>query len=222
MNHSLKSQASFVYLASQSPRRAELLGQLCVPLRKLTPLECGFKSGSQALQDELLRLEELERAQPGEGALDYVQRVTFSKFKAALALSDSYPHFEHHNPVLSADTTVAFGGEILGKPLSAQEAIGMLERLSGQTHEVFTSVVVGTHVGFEQRLSHSWVEFAHLSSKQMEAYVQTLEWSGKAGGYGIQGRAASFITSIKGSYSGIMGLPLFETSELLRPFGLTP
>jgi septum formation protein len=222
MNNPQKPQTSFVYLASQSPRRAELLGQLCVPYRKLTPLECGFKSGSQALQDELLRLEELERAQPGEGALDYVQRVTLSKFKAALALSDAHPSFEPQCPVLSADTTVAFGGEILGKPLCAQEAQDMLERLSAQTHEVFTSVVVGTRAGFEQRLSRSWVEFAPMSAKLIESYVQSSEWSGKAGGYAIQGRAASFISCIKGSYSGIMGLPLFETSELLRPFGLTP
>ena len=222
MNHSLKSQASFVYLASQSPRRAELLGQLCVPLRKLTPLECGFKSGSQALQDELLRLEELERAQPGEGALDYVQRVTLSKFKAALAMLNALPHHQLQCPVLSADTTVALGSKILGKPQSKDEAYAMLEHLSAQTHEVLTCVVVGTPSGFEQRLSHSWVEFAPLSVKLIDAYVQTEEWAGKAGGYGIQGRAAGFITRIKGSYSGIMGLPLFETASLLRPFGLTP
>ena len=222
MNTPLKPQAAFVYLASQSPRRAELLDQLSVPYRKLTPLECGFEPGSQALQDQLQQLEALEEARSGEEPLDYVQRVTVSKFKAALALSGAHPHFERQCPVLSADTTVALGRSILGKPLCIQDAQEMLERLSGHTHEVFTSVVVGTHEGFEQRLSHSWVEFAPLTAQGIDSYLQTLEWTGKAGGYGIQGRAASFISGIRGSYSGIMGLPLFETAALLRPYGLTP
>lgn len=217
LNH---SKPNWVYLASQSPRRAQLLDQLCVPYQKLTPLECGFQLGSQALQEQLLELEALELSLQGEQACDYVERVTLSKFNAALAMSNSYPNFDSNKPVLCADTTVALGSSILGKPSSKQEATQMLERLSGKRHEVFTSVVVGNRDRLEQCLSCSSVEFAVLSDSDIQAYLQTQDWSGKAGGYGIQGRAAQFIACIKGSYSGIMGLPLFETAKLLRPYGL--
>jgi septum formation protein len=191
-----------------------------VPYRKLTPLECGFEPGSAALDQQLMQLEALEELRPAEEAKAYVERVTLSKFKAALELSLLLTGFDALAPVLCADTTVCLNSKILGKPQSSEEALQMMESLSGNTHEVLTSVVLGTSTGYEQRLSHSRVEFAALTQEEMLAHVRSGEWKGKAGGYAIQGRAACFITAIHGSYSGIMGLPIYETAQLLKVYGL--
>jgi septum formation protein len=164
-------------------------------------------------------LEDLERAQAGEGALAYVQRVTRLKFhlarRSARALGVAY---RASSPILCADTTVVLDQTILGKPHTPLEARAMIRALSGRTHRVYTSVVVGDLKTFDQRLSRSWVTFAPLQARVLECYVQTEEWRGKAGGYAVQGLAAAFIEEIRGSYSGIMGLPLFETAALLDDF----
>jgi septum formation protein len=123
-------------------------------------------------------------------------------------------------PVLAADTTVVIGNRILGKPADAAEAIDMLRQLSGHTHKVMTSVAVHHHHQHWHVTQHSEVSFAPLTDAQMQAYCLSPEPYDKAGGYGIQGAAARFISHISGSYSGIMGLPLFETSQLLRQAGL--
>ena len=154
---------------------------------------------------------------PGETPRDYVQRVTVLKLGAALVrlkrlgLPDA--------PVLCADTTVALGDAILGKPADAQDAQRMLAHLSGRTHQVFTAVVLGWGGQVAQACSASDVVFAALEPEAIASYAETGEPMGKAGAYAVQGRAAAFIERIDGSYSGIMGLPLFETARLLRTTG---
>jgi septum formation protein len=124
-------------------------------------------------------------------------------------------------PVLCADTTVALGREILGKPADEADARRILQQLSGQTHRVLTAVAVQSGRKRVQAVSESWVRFAPMSAAQIKAYVASGEPMGKAGAYGVQGRAASHIEQIRGSYSGIMGLPLFETATLLRSVGIS-
>ena len=195
----------FIYLASQSPRRSQLLDQLGVPHKLLL-----------APPDE--DAEALEAALPGEAPIAYVRRVTALKLRAAVARlqrQDLPPA-----PVLCADTTVAFGRTVFGKPEDARDAARMLGRLSGKTHRVLTAVALHHgHPTTLSALSVSQVRFATLSPAQIKAYAEGGEPLGKAGGYGVQGRAAAFIEHISGSYSGIMGLPLFETAELLRAAG---
>lgn len=194
----------FIYLASQSPRRSQLLDQLGVAHQLLLP---------SAQEDS----EALEMVLPGETPRDYVQRVTVLKLGAALVrlkrlgLPDA--------PVLCADTTVALGDDILGKPADAQDAQRMLAHLSGRTHQVFTAVVLGWGGQVAQAFSASDVVFAALEPEAIARYAETGEPMGKAGAYAVQGRAAAFIERIDGSYSGIMGLPLFETARLLRTTG---
>jgi septum formation protein len=191
----------FVYLASQSPRRGQLLSQIGVSHRPLLP---GPDEDAEAL--------EAERA--GELPGDYVQRVTLAKLHAARRrrLATGLPAA----PILCADTTVALGRRILGKPRDADEAIATLTRLSGRTHRVITAVIIG--VGNRQRLalSVSRVHFAVMPAQSIAAYVAGGEPFGKAGAYAIQGGVAAWIERIEGSHSGIMGLPLFETADLLR------
>ena len=194
----------FIYLASQSPRRSQLLDQLGVVHQLLLP---GADEDSEALEVVL----------SGEAPRDYVQRVTALKLGAALArlqrlgLPDA--------PVLCADTTVALGDDILGKPADAQDAQRMLAHLSGRTHQVFTAVVLGWGGQVAQACSASDVVFAALEPEAIARYAETGEPMGKAGAYAVQGRAAAFIARMEGSYSGIMGLPLFETAQLLRTMG---
>ena len=194
----------FIYLASQSPRRSQLLDQLGVAHQLLLP---------SAQEDS----EALEMVLPGETPRHYVQRVTVLKLGAALVrlkrlgLPDA--------PVLCADTTVALGDDILGKPADAQDAQRMLAHLSGRTHQVFTAVVLGWGGQVAQACSASDVVFAALAPEAIARYAETGEPMGKAGAYAVQGRAAAFIERIDGSYSGIMGLPLFETARLLRTTG---
>lgn len=194
---------SFIYLASQSPRRRQLLEQLGVSYQLLLP---------EVDEDA----EALEQVLPNEAPAVYVQRVTQLKLDAALQRLHrrSLPAA----PVLCSDTTVALGRVILGKPAEAADAAAMLAQLAGRTHRVLTAVVVGLGSQREQVLSRSQVRFAPMGADEIEAYVGTGEPMGKAGAYGVQGRAAAFIAHISGSYSGIMGLPLYETAQLLRRF----
>ena len=192
-----------LYLASQSPRRLQLLGQLGVSPQLLLP-------------DESEDAEALEASLPGERPQDYVIRVTQLKWMAASARRQRRGWVEA--PILCSDTTVALRRIIMGKPGSEAEAIQMLMSLSGQTHEVLTAVAVGRLRRPTVMLSRSKVTFRKLSRAEVVRYVDSGEPMGKAGAYAIQGAAQRWITEIKGSYSGIMGLPLFETDQLLRRF----
>ncbi len=196
---------SLIYLASQSPRRSQLLTQIGVAHALLLP---GPQEDAEAL----------ELALPGEAPVDYVQRVTRLKLEAAVQR-----HAQRGLPpgvIVCADTTVALEGVILGKPHNGADAAQMLAQLSGQSHQVFTAVAVASGAGRWAALSISQVQFAPLTPAQISAYVASGEPMGKAGAYGIQGAAAAFIAHIEGSYSGIMGLPLFETAQLLRSAGV--
>ncbi|WP_087048909.1 Maf family protein [Caballeronia ptereochthonis] len=193
----------FVYLASQSPRRQELLRQLGAQYELLLPRP---DEDAEALEAEL----------PGEAADAYVQRVCVLKANAARARLLAGGH--RAAPVLVADTTVTIDSLILGKPIHEEDAVAMLERLVGREHEVLTAIAVVAADGalLEPALSRSTVRFASVDRAALRRYAATGEPLGKAGAYGIQGRAAEFIERIDGSYSGIMGLPLFETAALLR------
>ena len=197
--------SDFIYLASQSPRRRQLLEQIGVQHRLLLP-------------DPHEDAEALESVRGMEAPARYVQRVTGLKLDAAVARLQALGG--PPAPVLCADTTVALGREILGKPADAADARAMLARLAGQTHRVLTAIAV--HKGRQRysALSESWVRFAPMTAAQIRAYVDSGEPMGKAGAYGVQGRAAAHIEHIRGSYSGIMGLPLFETAQLLRRVGV--
>ncbi|PQA78280.1 nucleoside triphosphate pyrophosphatase [Rhodoferax sp. TS-BS-61-7] len=194
----------FIYLASQSPRRRELLAQIGVAHELLLPTP-----------DE--DAESLEVVLPGEAPDVYVQRVTALKLIAARArlVRDG----GQNRPILCADTTVAMGDTILGKPEDAEDAQRMLRALSGQTHRVFTAITIGWGDKTAQACCESRVTFAQMSDAEIADYVASGEPMGKAGAYGVQGRAAAFIARIEGSYSGIMGLPLFETAQALREVG---
>ncbi|MFG6416649.1 Maf family protein [Roseateles sp. DC23W] len=194
----------FLYLASQSPRRRQLLDQLGVPQELLLP---GADEDAEAL----------EAVQPGEPPETYCARVTTAKLDAALArlAARGLPPA----PVLCADTTVAIDDLILGKPVDATDAARTLALLAGRTHRVITAVTVADATRRVAALNVSQVEFAPLSAAQIARYVDTGEPFGKAGSYAIQSQAAAWIVKIAGSYSGIMGLPLFETAQLLDKFG---
>ena len=190
-----------VYLASQSPRRRQLLEQMGVRYELLL-----------AAPDEDAEL--LERVIPGEAPLTYVKRVTQLKLEAAVLRMQKRQLSPA--PVLCADTTVAIGRDILGKPENEQDALRILKTLSGQTHRVLTAVAVASGRLRLLSVSVSRVTFAPMKLSEIKAYVATGEPFGKAGAYGIQGSAARHISAIQGSYTGIMGLPIFETAELLK------
>ena len=198
--------SEFIYLASQSPRRQELLRQIGVRFEMLLPL-----AGEDA--------ESIETPLPHEKARDYVKRVTLAK--ATLALARWKKSGLPWAPILCADTTVSLpnhpDGEILGKPVDANDARRILEMLSGKTHEVLTAVALTSKPEDPPNciVQISEVQFGALSSEHIDAYVASNEPFGKAGAYGIQGSAGAFISKINGSYSGIMGLPLYETAQLL-------
>ncbi len=195
----------FIYLASQSPRRRQLLDQLGVPHRLLLPED----------QEDA---EALEAERPGESPEDYVLRVTQAKWQAAVPRLERYRRQDGDMPaapILCADTTVAIDDAILGKPRDADHAAHMLASLSGRAHRVLTAVVVDGHA----LISTSHVVWRTLSDDEIRRYVASGEPMGKAGAYAIQSRAAAWTVRIDGSYSGIMGLPLYETAELLRPLG---
>ncbi|HEX9174413.1 MAG TPA: Maf family protein [Telluria sp.] len=196
-----------IYLASKSPRRRELLRQVGVEF-ELLMLRSDPVRGADVSEDVIA----------GEAPLDYVARV--AREKGAFAWNVLQQRRQPLRPVLTADTTVTIDNEILGKPASPDEAIAMLERLSGRTHQVLTSVAVHANNLAEHITQVSDVRFARLTPAQIRAYCATPEPYDKAGGYGIQGLAALFVEHIEGSHSGIMGLPLFETANLLRRAGL--
>jgi septum formation protein len=185
----------FVYLASASPRRSELLRQIGVR----------FTVRAAGIPEEPLGGETPER---------YVERLAAAKAETVWAAVAGV------EPVLGADTAVVLDGEILGKPGSAAEAAAMLERLSGRTHEVLTAVALRHADGLETRLSRTEVRFRATTAAERLAYCATGEPFDKAGGYGIQGRAAVFVAELKGSYSGVVGLPLCETAALLGRCGV--
>lgn len=199
----------FIYLASQSPRRLQLLEQWGVRCELL-------------LADEQEDVEALEAVRPGEAPAVYVRRVTELKLTAALdrLRRRGLPRA----PVLCADTTVALGRRILGKPQDGADARSMLADLSGREHRVLTAVAVGKLVGRTERswsaLSVSRVRFDELTPAQIRRYVASGEPIGKAGAYAIQGRAALWTTQMHGSYSGIMGLPARETAQVLATAGI--
>lgn len=197
--------AKFIYLASQSPRRAQLLEQLGVRFELLLP-------------DPSEDAESLEVALQNEAPAAYVARVTALKLDAAVArmLRRGLPPA----PVLCSDTTVALGRAIYGKPESTQDATRMLRQLSGKTHRVLTAVAVQNGKTRTQAVSVSQVRFTAMTAAQIRSYVTTGEPMGKAGAYAVQGRAAAYIEHISGSYSGIMGLPMFETAQMLRTLGV--
>ncbi len=191
----------FIYLASQSPRRSQLLTQLGIEHQLL-------------LADAAEDAESLEVHIAGESPLDYVQRVTRLKLDAAIQRLQA--RGLPAAPVLCADTTVALGNTIYAKPLDAEDAVRMLSDLAGQTHVVYTAVAIGTAGQCEQACSASDVTFAAMRDAEIRAYVASGEPMGKAGAYAVQGLAAAYIARISGSYTGIMGLPLYETAQLLK------
>ena len=199
----------FIYLASQSPRRRQLLDQLGVRHELLLPHAAG---------DEAEDAEGLEAVQPGESPSAYVQRVTALKLDAAVArhARRGLPPA----PILCADTTVALDERIYGKPVDARDAARMLAELSGREHQVLSAVALQAGARRLAALSVSRVRFAAMTGAQIAAYVASGEPMGKAGAYGIQGPVAQYVENLNGSYTGIMGLPLFETARLLRAAGV--
>lgn len=188
-----------VYLASASPRRRELLRQIGVSYR-------------------LLRIEVDETPLPAERPQDYVVRLALLKARTGCAtLGRRQPA-----PVLGADTAVVVEGSILGKPRDREEGLAMLALLSGREHEVLSAVALATPARSAVKVQVSRVWFRELDPAERAAYWDSGEPCDKAGGYAIQGRAAAFIAEMHGSYSGVMGLPLFETAELLWAFGISP
>lgn len=187
-----------LFLASQSPRRRELLRQI------------GFDF-------DVLDVDVPERREPGETPADYVSRVAREKAGAGLLQVAAVPGAI----VIGADTEVVLDDDVFGKPADAADALAMLRRLSGRAHEVLSAVWCISASREEHALSISTVEFAALSDADIMAYVATGEAFGKAGAYAIQGRAAAFISRLDGSHSAVMGLPLHETALLLRRLGAT-
>jgi septum formation protein len=196
-----------IYLASQSPRRRELLKQIGVPYDVLP------------LRAVTGRVDVIEIPRAGEAASDFAQRMATEKAACgwrAVEMRHLLPF-----PVLGADTVVELDGAILGKPADRADAAAVLSRLSGRQHQVHTAVAVQHEDRVEMRLSSSQVRFATLDAAAIARYLESGEYLGKAGAYAIQGRAGAFIEHIDGSYSSVMGLPLFDTAVLLRAFGLT-
>ena len=195
--------ADFVYLASASPRRRELLQQIGVSFR-------------------LIGAELDETPMAGEAPAGYVSRLALAKADAGWQRSRDLCDARdmREAPVLAADTAVVLDGRILGKPQDKTDAASMLLELSGRTHQVLTAVAVCSAAGNDVKISESWVAFRPVDAAEAAAYWGTGEPRDKAGGYAIQGYAAVFIADLKGSYSGVMGLPLFETAALLNAAGV--
>jgi septum formation protein len=193
------SMDNTIYLASRSPRRAELLQQI-------------------GIQFSVLPSDIDESQLANEPAADYVLRLAKTKAQACVSvlLEQGMPI----RPVLAADTTVCVDGRILNKPLDAEDARSMLQQMSGRGHEVLTGLAVATDHGLEALLSITRVEMAPLAPEDIEAYIRSGEPFDKAGAYGIQGLAGAFIQRIEGSYTGVMGLPVYETAQLLKSAGI--
>jgi septum formation protein len=197
---------NIIYLASKSPRRRELLKQIGVQYELLM------------MREVAPRIDVDETPLYGETPHAYVDRVV--KLKSDTAIKVMRERKLHPRPILTADTIVTFDGDILGKPATRDDAVTTLKRLSGETHQVLTAVMVAS--GDEQRkfLTTSFVTFAKLDEDEIKRYVDSGEPMDKAGAYGVQGRAAKFIAKLSGSYSGVVGLPLYETTGLLRESGI--
>jgi septum formation protein len=202
--HAMSPMPDFIYLASQSPRRSQLLDQLGIRHELLLP---GTDEDAESLEVQMR----------SEAPKTYVQRVTGLKLQAALQRMARRKLTAA--PVLCADTTVALGRTIFGKPQDAQDARRMLAALANRPHRVMTAIAVGWEHGQAHGCSESWVTFSDMSEADISAYVATGEPMGKAGAYAVQGAAAAYIAHMSGSYSGIMGLPLFETAQALRSIG---
>ena len=200
-----------IYLASRSPRRRELLTQIGVRYHLLLFRERPEPGAATGLEVD-------ENPLPGEAPGSYVERL------ARLKADAGWRRLQQRNlppaPVLAADTTVALEGRIFGKPASRKEAAEMLAELSGRSHEVLTGIALRHGERFEEALSRSEVRFKELTAQEIRDYVATGEADDKAGGYAIQGRAARFVVELRGSYSGVMGLPLYETALLLERLAL--
>lgn len=196
-----------IYLASKSPRRRDLLRQIGVHFDVLT-----FRSGERGDDADVD-----ETPFPGERVEHYVERLALTKAEAGFRRT-LWRKLPRH-PVLAADTTLEVDGDIIGKPADAAEARTILTRLSGRSHRVLTAIAISDGAHIRSLISVSDVRFRMLSEDDIRHYVASGEPMDKAGAYGIQGRAAMFIEEIRGSYSGIMGLPLFETAQLLEAFG---
>ncbi|MEN8168791.1 MAG: Maf family protein [Pseudomonadota bacterium] len=188
-----------IYLASASPRRRELLEQIGVSY-------------------ELLKVDVPEVRDLAESPEEYVLRVALAKAQAGYSLLG----VGDNKPVLGADTEVVLDGEVLGKPRDREDAMNMLKRLAGREHLVLSGVAMVSGDAQQSRLSVNHVRFRQIGDDEARAYWHTGEPAGKAGGYAIQGQAAMFIERLEGSYSGVMGLPLFETAQLLSQFGIVP
>lgn len=195
-----------IYLASQSPRRRELLKQIGVNFQMLLPRV-----------DPNRTLDDSEAPLANELPEAYVQRICQEKAKSAWETLQlrNLPEF----PILVADTTVTLDGKIIGKPADRERAAATLRLLSGRQHQVMSAVAIIFEERVEMRLSVSKVIFSPLSEERIQHYLFTNEYMDKAGAYAIQGHAAAFIQHLEGSYSSVMGLPLFETAELLQTFG---
>ncbi|MFY7866069.1 Maf family protein [Roseateles sp.] len=192
---------NFIYLASQSPRRRQLLEQLGVAYELLLP---GPDEDAESLEAEIA----------GESPEHYVARVTEAKLEAALKRLKTRGLAPA--PVLCSDTTVAIDQRILGKPQDADDAFQTLSLLSGRSHRVITAVAIGLGERHTSALNVSEVDFIEVPEEQIRRYIASGEPFGKAGAYAIQSQAAAWISRIEGSYSGIMGLPLYETAQLLQ------
>jgi septum formation protein len=196
-----------IYLASRSPRRRELLRQIGVNFEIVLMREDARRGADVD-----------ETALAGEAADAYVLRI--ARAKAAAAMLQIGRRGQAQQPVLAADTTVVCDGAIIGKPVDAEDAARILAHLAGREHRVLTAIALARRDEVEARLSDSSVEFGALAAEEIRRYVATGEPLDKAGAYAIQGRAAAFVRRISGSYSGIMGLPLAETAELLARYGI--
>jgi septum formation protein len=189
---------SWIYLASASPRRRELLRQIGVTYR-------------------VVSVQVDETPEPDEAPAAYVVRLALAKAEAGLRATQKR---RIAAPVLGADTSVVIDGAILGKPHNREDGVAMLARLADREHQVLSAVALATTLKQAVRVQKSHVRFRSLTRTECQAYWDSGEPLDKAGGYGIQGRAAAFIAELRGSYSGVMGLPLFETADLLREFDI--
>lgn len=198
-----------LYLASRSPRRRELLHQIGIDFDTVV-FRDGQRSDSETDETPL----------PGEHPVAYVERVTRAKAMHGLKIVEE--RRLPMRPVLAADTTLEFEGEIIGKPVDMADAAAILRRLSGRTHRVLTGVAVDHQGRVEYLLSTSEVRFRPIDEEEIRHYVIGGEPMDKAGAYGIQGRGGLFVEHLSGSYTGVMGLPVCETGELLKKFGFRP
>lgn len=198
--------ANIIYLASKSPRRRELLKQIGVHYELLM------------MREQAPRIDVDETPLPHETAHTYVERIV--RMKSDMAVQVMRQRKLPSRPILTADTTVTLDGNILGKPADKADAVRILTRLAGESHQVLTAVAVAVDNEVKQVLTTSFVTFAPLTEDEIRRYVETGEPMDKAGAYAVQGIAAKFIAKLSGSYSGVMGLPLYETANLLRQCGV--